>query len=324
MKKSYPSWSISGRTQHVRKETSPGPGTYNPHESRTNKSINFGKSHRSTFSGSTGSPGPGAYSPSVSWTSPTPAKLGKSSRPPLSVPTQSPGPANYEVRSVGEGPSYSIYGRDFKFSSEQGPGPGTYNPSYSSTFEKMPSYGLGKDHKIQKQKIQDTPGPGNYWVRNGPEGPKWVFGKEERKRTRATEAPGPGTYYEDVPTTISKRAYSLGAKRPATSTGIKSPGPGQYNPKRKEDSPTYSFSKGSRVSMNKTFTGPDPGTYEPKLPTSKASNVFGSGIRGPLANAPQSPGPGAYKPTYFQDSPSFSIFGKEKVSRNTNLPVRHI
>lgn len=53
-------------------------------------------------------------------------------------------------------------------------------------------------------KLKDAPGPGNYNIGLGDNGPKWGFGSGQRNNLRNTDDPGPGaynlpTFFDDLP-----------------------------------------------------------------------------------------------------------------------------
>ena len=76
------------------------------------------------------------------------------------------------------------------------PGPGTYQPSFSSVESHPPMASLGTSHRTDIAMKTVGPGP-IYDVRLKPEPPFWEIKKEGLKLNRPWDEVGPGSY--DIP-----------------------------------------------------------------------------------------------------------------------------
>lgn len=125
----------------------PGPGQYNANLSNKNKSPSYriGSAKRDGgFEYLMNNPGPAQYSPNhnVSNRPKSPAwSVGNGKRIPFNSNELVPGPGNYNVsKGIGEGPKYTITGKNFYTGSKNGvPGPGQYNDTLSH-LNKNPSW----------------------------------------------------------------------------------------------------------------------------------------------------------------------------------------
>ena len=108
------------------------------------------------------------------------------------------------------------------------PGPGQYNPKEDGGKTVVPAYAIGKAKRMSSKDF-GVPGPGAYDSSPGSTGPKWKVGTQPRLNVSLENIPGPGAY--DCSSEMSMPAYSMTARRPATS-GSSVPGPGTYSPKQ--------------------------------------------------------------------------------------------
>jgi hypothetical protein len=75
------------------------------------------------------------------------------------------------------------------------PGPGQYNPNLSASKENLGGVRIGTANRsVLGAAGIDTPGPGNYNVRNILGGPGYGFGSSGRGTLGKDEVPGPGHY----------------------------------------------------------------------------------------------------------------------------------
>ena len=91
------------------------------------------------------------------------------------------------------------------------PGPGAYAPDFSTLKEHHPSFKIGTEERIPKDRttIKEVPGPGNYNPKKRPPSaaPAYGFGSSTRSHGSLGErekTPGPGAYklpsrIQDVP-----------------------------------------------------------------------------------------------------------------------------
>lgn len=159
------------------------------------------------------------------------------------------------------------------------PGPSKYNPdkTVSSTIQKLPIWTLSKanrdeDAKVpgSKKKRVQTPGPGNYIIRNGdlPEGPKYSMGLKLQNKSKVA-TPGPGEYNVVMVHYPCEPKYSMGKekKEDIQKEAIKNgfPGPEKYLVKDNKFTDGITIPKDIRY-KNPKFITPSPGQY--KIPTS--------------------------------------------------------
>ena len=180
------------------------------------------------------------------------------------------------------------------------------------------SFSLSKKLEIEKDDKLITPGPERYnpkkiIIRDG----TINIGLSKRTNKKLEETPGPGTY--NVPSKFPKGLkYSMGVKTSSESNKeeMYKPGPGTYKIMNKSQSSFYSF--GLKLKDKKIDDTPGPGNYNirrkqdlyiPSYIFGKEKRIFSS-----LSSFDKMPGPGNYK--YNEDairinSPHFS-FGKEE------------
>lgn len=108
---------------------------------------------------------------------------------------------------------------------------------------------------------KNVPGPGNYMINtelfNLPK--KHAFPKAARSDLRnASPAPGPGSY--KLPSTIGEGPKPVLIGKVKQEIPQNTPGPGQYNPKRRDSLKSYSF--GVKTENKIRSDSPGPGKYE--------------------------------------------------------------
>lgn len=198
----------------------------------------------------------------------------------------------------------------------EGPGPGQYDQTApQQVVEGAPNWSFARDSKGLKQRVKDTPGPGNYDPQAGKDGPQWRFGTGNKAAQGGSEDPGPGTY--DLPSAADKTAFSLTSRHPAPQKEAR-PGPGAYNPSQVQDGPQYTLSQAARKAHQQPATTPGPGQYDP-LSQGSPTAKFGSDTRSVFAPKEGVPGPGAY--TLPSDSgPKYTMQGKGLASAIPEAP----
>ncbi|CAG9318894.1 unnamed protein product [Blepharisma stoltei] len=160
-------WSFSKADRFKGEKTNSGPG-YIIIKSALGKAraagIGYGKRTAPSNAFGKDSPPPTAYKLSSCFD-----KLGIStkispSRSSHSRQQSTPGPGSYDVRSVGNSPSFSFKGRNFVKTRSETPPPGTYNPSHSLVIpSRYASIAFGR-RTPHRNSLNDTPGPGTYDV----------------------------------------------------------------------------------------------------------------------------------------------------------------
>lgn len=130
-----------------------------------------------------------------------------------------PGPGWYNIKNglLPQGPKYTIRNVKKTTKMRDVPGPGKYNPLYNIR-HKEPSYSIGKEQRCDDLKIvkkNNYPGPGKYNVVEMNLAPKYSFPKNDFRKNRKAEVPGPGFY--KIPTSfdyISDMTRSQGTFNP--------------------------------------------------------------------------------------------------------------
>jgi hypothetical protein len=93
-----------------------------------------------------------------------------------------------------------IKGRDLEKDKVYVPGPGQYAPDFAVLKQHHPTFKIGSEMRIPKDKttIKDVPGPGNYEPKKRPTSaaPNYGFGSSTRQGQKSTKdlTPGPGAY----------------------------------------------------------------------------------------------------------------------------------
>ena len=253
-----------------------------------------------------------------------------------------PGPGNYSLKSTKEGPTWRI-GSALRISKNRNtnPGPGQYNipskifngPKYSmaiklgslkpsrssyvpgpgqyevNTKNRLSSAKYTMRSKSYYRKRNETPGPGNYNLRNDKIiAPSYKFGSEKKMgfgNNNSRYVPGPGNYEYQADILYEKHPkFSFGKELRGDLKSYKTPGPGQYEYKK------YIGSEGPKITMSAKFGSnynigdkryvPGPGQYNStntnnyriKYPAYR----IGTAKRRGLYNSMENPGPGQYGP----------------------------
>jgi Sperm-tail PG-rich repeat len=117
----------------------------------------------------------------------------------------------------------------------------------------------------------NSPGPGDYNLKNTLAGPGWGFGNSQRVSKYENNIPGPGSY--PIKSSMNHTSYSMVPRRPIIESIEKTPGPGSYKSQSLDKSPTFTVGKSKRQPINNYSIAPGPGAYSPEIPKSKAKNV---------------------------------------------------
>ena len=204
-------------------------------------------------------------------------------------------------------PEYSMgLGYAAGLSSDDGPGPGTYDVPPGGQMQVSrssgPSYTMGAAAPSQ---LVDSgvPGPKYNTDRSyaavQSRAPAYTLGGPagERVSYPADNVPGPGAYNLDrgcETVQPSAPAYTLGAAYDSSLLDCTdSPGPAAYNPRIASLAPAYSMGPPSQPSAAPSNGAPGPGAYNPPIPGSTTASYS---IAGKYASRPADdmPGPGEY------------------------------
>ena len=238
-------------------------------------------------------------------------------------------------------PEYSMgLGYAAGLSSDDGPGPGTYDVPPGGQMQVSrssgPSYTMGAAAPSQ---LVDSgvPGP-KYDIDRScaavqSRAPAYTLGGPagERVSYPADNVPGPGTYNLDrgcATVQPSAPAYTLGAAYDSSLLdGTDSPGPAAYNPRIGASvavAPAFSMGPPSQPSAVPLSTTPGPGAYNPPIPGSTTASYS---IAGKYASRPADdmPGPGEYIvargfEATKHSSPRYSVQGKATNSFGADQP----
>ncbi|OMJ74565.1 hypothetical protein SteCoe_26464 [Stentor coeruleus] len=309
---------------------SPGPGQYEIPSTLYNKSITLGGKFKDLSTLVT--PGPGAYDVSLSTELKFPQmkspklkpqipltanvslinplfktvspSFSMRTRPRDSSPFNGPGPGSYDLTRSSSPGRITIQGKTKLPGQFSTPGPGTYSLQLSRS---SPSFSLGLPHKIDN--IPRIPGPGHYNIDKKPSGPSFTIGKRYEKVFEEDLRD-----FNDLPSTFdTKGAVIFGKAKVNLNNGV--PGPGQYTPQDLKSSQGFSQGKSSRDM--KILNTPGPGEYN----VDKANNGpnYTIGKRYSPVRIDSSPGPGNYdKPEFKTQSPM--IRGKPKDIKQSIVP----
>ncbi|CAD8175828.1 unnamed protein product [Paramecium octaurelia] len=119
-------------------------------------------------------------------------------------------------------------------------------------------------------------------------------------------------------------AFSIGKAQRSTQPRSETPGPGAYQPikRQKMTPPSFKFGSGNRSGLLKVFA-PGPGAYEHPSRVTKEGPRYSFGLKKPTVLAKQGPGPGAYNPNYrtmVKALPNYSIGAKLSQNYSTFQP----
>ena len=160
-----------------------------------------------------------------------------------------------------------------------------------------------------------TPGPGAYPLQYRSLSPAWTFGSRHSQINNEERSPGPAAY--DIPQSRVITTKIAKSQSPAPSYNF--PGPGSYNPKRLEQSPSYTSGFSQRYDPSKSHKDiPRPGAYDTKLLSSTVGGKISPLGRG-RRKSEIYPGPGAYDPKLLENSVSFTL-GPKREEKLSNTP----
>eukprot|EP00933_Yihiella_yeosuensis_P006603 TRINITY_DN111331_c0_g1_i1.p1 TRINITY_DN111331_c0_g1~~TRINITY_DN111331_c0_g1_i1.p1 ORF type:complete len:252 (-),score=20.95 TRINITY_DN111331_c0_g1_i1:142-897(-) len=217
--KAAPKWTFRGKPTNDRRVETPGPGQYSPPRLETTKQTRaaggygFGTSPRDIVRPST-APGPGEYNPqNTKHRNSSQYGFGTAMRQNIKSPSQvtNPGPGSYEnsAKMGYEGPKYTAGSRRAGQRPPDVPGPGSYHSSNGAPSDlnqsgmlphrvASPKWGFGTSPRAGLS-MNQSPGPGAYNSTGNlhsstmPASPKFTMRiKSESKRQ--LETPGPGSY----------------------------------------------------------------------------------------------------------------------------------
>jgi len=207
---------------------------------------------------------------------------------------------------LGEGPQYSMYPkREQKI--EFTPGPGDYEQLSKS------GQGVSIGKRYEDKIAEEIPGPGNYQTKSQfSEGPKYSI--YQKRQGKIEQTPGPGDYEQPKKkgkgVTIGKKMKS---KKPEDL-----PGPGNYKEiSHIQEGPKYSIYTKRTTKIDLT---PGPGDYY--MPKKKGKGVT-IGKKFKQGEIDDLPGPGRYRTrSRISEGPKYSIFTKrqEKTIEDTPGP----
>jgi len=202
----------ANRRPQTANQSTPGPGSYqDDHKKITpNRSVtkgNFGDASRGAPLRNE-SPGVGAYEDKHHVVKPRSAAfdMGKASGKKQKKELL-PGPGQYEEAKKASGPSFAMKSSRLQTRTESSPGPGAYEAK--NTLAKIGNGGRGQSKtprgNLNSKSLLENPGPGNYAVNQKAAGPQYSFSKTTKKQ-KVDPTPGPGNYNEDFNSIKNKTA----------------------------------------------------------------------------------------------------------------------
>lgn len=269
-----------------------GPGSYNPKEKKFKKDREVEFMRRTTLTSETLSPGPGAYDDKFS-----------------SVKVR--GDLANTMRSTKE--------RNFDNGK---PSPGQYNPKYSSTKRRPSSYYLPREPKM-KFNPGNNPGAGDYQINDKLTSKHYGTGKFSEKpsihQVKARKIPAVGEY--NIANDMKKGQGNITFDGERGKIKNNNPAPGQYDVKhdieswnRREYGSTVHPKRKRFLSAN--TISPSPNKYTPKK--AEKNLTFTINPKQLYSNANGVPGPGSY------NTPEVEKFKKKTGAQDfTNLPKPH-
>lgn len=256
-----PSYKIGtgSRTERPSSAYVPGPGTYNANSNNPGPKWGFGSQSRENLNiFKLDIPGPGTYL--------IPDTLNKrgcsmTSRKNDGNKDTNPGPGSYNPTSKRQkSPSWTIGSGqrgDFTSGKHQVPGPGTYQIK-AELGKTAPLFGSSKRPPLSD--INDTPGPGEYFIHKGKDAPAYTM-RPKTATNKKEFGPGPGHYNPSASCTQFK--WTIGKEKKEMDFGNysnKVPGPGVYNTMKGLGGPKWTFGTQPRTVKNKV-DNPGPGSY---------------------------------------------------------------
>ncbi|CAG9314055.1 unnamed protein product [Blepharisma stoltei] len=228
-----------------------------------------------------------------------------------------PGPGTYDNKNS------AIDGPRWKFGNEtrshnaksMNPGPGTYN--FGSSLDSKGFSISGRAEESKERSV--TPGPGAYDIKVGAESPQYSVGKSNRgvnSNTLKKFIPGPGAY-NPAYTEPSFASVFGSSKRKALSTTLNNPGPGAYSLSNQPDGPVYTI-KGKYQSKKSDFL-PGPGQYNPQKRDKSPSYSVSRANRSHASHSKNEvPGPGTYNSSNTDRVPGWG-FGSDRWKKRSFL-----
>ena len=226
-------------TQFLHKKNLPGPGAYDPSLLRSKSSIFIGASTRPEVKDNH-IPGPGYYE--IHSRPCSSASFGTSKRNTITNVIECQN--SYDLpTTIGEGPKFSIGPKIKIVEKTFTPGPGAYNFEEKN---RIPAFFFGTSKREVFSNVAEMVGP-IYNLESKNCGPMWKFGSDERKMNFSkTLTPGPGAYHSKSTLNTSMITLKIRHKDLSTKYIISVPGPGTYDNKVNDKSPSWSIGKASR------------------------------------------------------------------------------
>ena len=244
----------------------------------------------------------------------------------------SPGPGQYNLEKDNDKPKYS-FGREDRSQStiDEVPGPGQY--PYKSSVGEGAKITIGEklpfDPTAKEQKYM--PGPGQYNVRSGPDGPLYSIGTSQRQdMVKKTDGPGPADYGpDDLNKHRNKNPewkIGTGQRKELSDADKDIPGAGKYYKPEQPKGPYYSItSKGKMTSDIKDNGVPASNSYLPNLKDLRKAPAY-TFTKDKLDKdddpTKENPGPGSYNLEKENDKPKYG-FGssvRDPIGPNDGTP----
>jgi len=197
-------------TSKLRKNNdSPGPGAYQPEDTKVKKkepNYKFGTDKRLKTAGKTQYPDPASYDVKDDIRRKTGQAwgMGYGTKTDFTKNTgNTPGPGSYKYKSsTTDGKKYGMGAKIENSKSDNkrdSPGPGAYSPSDKKSKNKAPEFGFGTSSRLQKVGNQNMPDPASYEVKDDirrKTGQSWGMGYGTKTDFTKTmdNTPGPGSY----------------------------------------------------------------------------------------------------------------------------------
>ena len=164
--------------------------------------------------------------------------------------------------------------------------------------------------------IQPVPGPGSYNLNIDIGGPKYQISRAERYFNKKYASPGPGAY--DIKKEEDTPSYTMNSRR-SFSSHAEIPGPGAYSPSIRYNTIKYSIGRSEHFKVSIKDT-PGPGTYSPNS-GKKSQITIGLSKRPPLSIVLDTPGPGSYYYANSNKTPAYTISRKNNIKKLDADPV---
>ena len=161
-----------------------------------------------------------------------------------------PGPGMYERNDSSATKAYTIGGK-FKEKYNQNPGPGSYNANASPTKDSTRTYAIGNEKRtlasVRSNDDLNKPGPGMYEMKSSISSKAYTIGAKTSEKYN--QNPGPGAY-DASPEKVkdTARTYAIGSEKRTTQFGSAAnsnqdmPGPGMYQESNTNNGKSYTIS----------------------------------------------------------------------------------